>query len=104
MAVANPQPSLFGAVDEEQTAERPEGLPTQVGAALLVEDQHPQAPVHQFARGHQARESGPDDDGVGAESRAEESLMSDQGNARGGRAEVMLGQAASRIALSRRQR
>lgn len=69
MAVADAQPALLGAVDEEQAAERPEGLPAQVGAVLLVQDKHPQAAVHQFAGGDQARQSGPDHNGIRAESR-----------------------------------
>jgi hypothetical protein len=53
VAIPNAQPTLFGAVDKEQTPERPEGLPTKVGAVLLVEDEDAQAAVHQFAGGHQ---------------------------------------------------
>ena len=67
MAVADAQAPLLGAVDEEQAAERPERLPAEVGAVLLVEDQHPQPAIHQFACGDQARESGPDNDHVSAE-------------------------------------
>ena len=40
VAVADAQPALFGAVDEEQPAERPEGLPAEVGGVLLVDDEH----------------------------------------------------------------
>src|ERR1700733_9496520 len=53
VAVPDTQPTLFGAVDKEQTAERPEGLPTKVGTVLLIEDEDAQAAVHQFAGGHQ---------------------------------------------------
>jgi hypothetical protein len=67
VAVANAQAALLRAVDEKQAAERPEGLPTQVGAVLLVHDQHPQAAIHQFAGGDQARQARSDNDGVGRE-------------------------------------
>ena len=40
VAVADAQPALFGAVDEEQPAERPERLTTEVVGVLLVDDQH----------------------------------------------------------------
>src|ERR1700757_10031 len=69
VAVADTQPALLWAVDEEQAAERPEGLPTQVGAVLLVEDQHPQAAVHQSARGHETRQPRADNNRVSGESR-----------------------------------
>jgi hypothetical protein len=62
-----PRRRCSGLSDEEQPAERPEGLPAQVGAVLLVEDQHPQAALDEFAGGHQARQFGADDDRVGAE-------------------------------------
>ena len=39
VAVADAQPALFGAVDEEQPAERPERLAADVGGVLLVDDQ-----------------------------------------------------------------
>ena len=55
MAIPDTQPALLGAVDEEQTAKRPESLPTQIGAVLLIEDQDPQAAVDQLTGGHQAR-------------------------------------------------
>ncbi|CKU51083.1 Uncharacterised protein [Mycobacterium tuberculosis] len=41
MAITDAQAALLGTVDQEQTAERPEGLPAHVGPILLVEDQHP---------------------------------------------------------------
>ena len=67
MTVADTQTPLLRTVDEEQTTERPEGLPTQIGAALLIEDQHPQAALDQFAGGHQARQAGTDNDDVGVQ-------------------------------------
>jgi hypothetical protein len=41
VAVPDAQPALLRAIDEEQTAERPKGLPAEIRAVLLVEDQHP---------------------------------------------------------------
>jgi hypothetical protein len=67
MAVANTQTALLRAIDEEQAPERPEGLPAQIGAVLLVEDQHPRAALHQFAGGHQARQTCTDNDHVSGE-------------------------------------
>ena len=69
MAVPDAQPALLRAIDEEQTAERPKGLPAEIRAVLLVEDQHPQAALHQFARCHQARELRTDNDRVSGEPR-----------------------------------
>ena len=67
VAVSDAKAALLRAVDEEQAAERPERLPTQIGAVLLIDDQHPQPAIHQLAGRHQARQAGPDDDDVGAE-------------------------------------
>src|SRR6185312_9808115 len=39
VTVVHTQPALLRTVDEEQTAERPERLPAEVGAVLLVDDQ-----------------------------------------------------------------
>lgn len=55
MAITDAQAALLGTVDQEQTAERPEGLPAHVGPILLVEDQHPWAAVGQLTSGYQAR-------------------------------------------------
>ena len=38
--VLDAQPALFGAVDEEEPAEGPEGLATEVGFVLLVDEDH----------------------------------------------------------------
>ena len=64
MAVVNTQPTLLGAVDEEQAAERPERLPAEVGGVLLVDDQHLFAAIRQLAGSHQAGQARPDDDDV----------------------------------------
>ena len=64
VAVANAQPALFGAVDEEQAAERPERLPTDVGGVLLVGDQDATAAFDQLAGGDQPGQPRSDHDDV----------------------------------------
>ena len=64
VTVADTESALLRAVDEEQTAERPEGLPAEVGAVLLIDDQHPLPAVHHLAGGHQAGQARPDDDDI----------------------------------------
>ena len=59
VAVADAHAALFGAVDEEQqAAERPEGLPAEVGGVLLLDEQHPLATFHQFTGGDQTGQAG----------------------------------------------
>ncbi|SUA04453.1 Uncharacterised protein [Mycolicibacterium fortuitum] len=65
LTVADTEPALFGAVDEEQPAERPECLSTQVGGVFLVQDQHAMAPLDEFARGDQPGETRPHDNDIG---------------------------------------
>ncbi|CQD23828.1 hypothetical protein BN970_06161 [Mycolicibacterium conceptionense] len=65
LTVADTEPALFGTVDEEEPAERPECLPTEVGRVLLVEDQHAVAPFDQFARCDQPGETRPHDNDIG---------------------------------------
>ena len=57
VAVADAQPTLFGAVDEEQPAERPERLAADVVGVLLVDDQDPAAAFDEFTRGDQTRKT-----------------------------------------------
>src|SRR5690606_11931159 len=64
VAVPDAQPSLFGAVDEEQSAEGPVGLPAEVGGVLLVDDQHPAAAVDQLAGGDEAGQPGAHHDDI----------------------------------------
>ena len=64
MAVADAQPALFGAVDEEQAAERPERLTADVGGVLLVDDQDTTAPFGQFTGGDKTSEPRSDDDDI----------------------------------------
>ncbi len=64
VAVVDTEPTLLGTVDEEQAAERPECLPAEVGAVLLVDDQYPLAAIDHLAGGHQAGQARPDDDDI----------------------------------------
>ena len=64
VAVADAESALFGAVDEEQPAERPERLPADVGGVLLVDDQDATAPLGQFAGGDKSGEPGSDHDDI----------------------------------------
>ena len=66
-AVADPHPALLGGVDQEEAAERPEGLTPEVGLALLVEEDHAAAGVGEFRRGGEAGQARADDDRVGVE-------------------------------------
>ena len=68
VAVLDAHPALLGAVDEEQATERPEGLPAQVGAVLLLDDQHAftghLGVLGQLGGRDQSGESGSDNDDV----------------------------------------
>ena len=64
VAVADAQPPLFGAVDEEQAAERPERLPADVGGVLLVDDQHAAPALDQLTGGDQPGQTGSDHDDI----------------------------------------
>ena len=50
MAVADAQPALFGAVDEEEAAEGPERLAADIRGVLLIDDQDAAAAIDQLAR------------------------------------------------------
>lgn len=63
-AVADSQPALFGRVDHEQPAERPESLSAERLFALLVDDQDALAAVAQLGRRGKAGQPRADDDGV----------------------------------------
>ena len=52
-------------VDQEQPAERPEGLCSEVRLVLLVEQQHRAARIKRLGRRNETREPGPDNDEVG---------------------------------------
>jgi hypothetical protein len=69
VTVPDAQAALLGTVDEEQAAERPERLPAEIGTVLLVEDQHSQAALDQFAGGYQARKTSSDNDDISVEPR-----------------------------------
>ncbi len=63
--VADAHAPLLGAVDEEQAAEGPEGLPADVLLALLVEEDHPLAGIGKFGGRDEAGEARPHDDDIG---------------------------------------
>ncbi len=65
--VGDAHPALLGAVDEQQPAERPPRLPAEVGAVLLVEDQHPPPGQGELVGGDETGEAGADHDDVGGE-------------------------------------
>ncbi len=63
-AVLDAHAPLLGAVDEEQPAQRPEGLAAERVFALLFEDRHASAGVRQFGRCHQPGKPRADHDGI----------------------------------------
>ena len=63
--VADAQPALLGAVDEEQPAEGPERLAAQRRLGFLVDEDDAPAGVGQLGGGDEAGEAGADDDRVG---------------------------------------
>lgn len=65
LAVADPEPALLGTVDEEQAPERPEGLATDVGRVLLVDDDHAVPAFDELACGDQSGQTCSHDDDVG---------------------------------------
>ena len=64
VGVLDAHPPLLRAVDEEQSAERPERLPADALLRLLVQQQHPLARVGELGGCDEAREPGADDDDV----------------------------------------
>jgi hypothetical protein len=62
--VPYPQPALLRAVDEEQTAERPERLAADARRRLLFDDDDPLARVGQLTGRHQAGQAPADHDHV----------------------------------------
>ncbi|PHH92489.1 hypothetical protein CDD83_7126 [Cordyceps sp. RAO-2017] len=60
--VADAAAALLGRVDDEEAAQRPEGLPAQVVGVLLVQDDGRHAALRQLEGGHEARQSRADDD------------------------------------------
>ena len=58
--VLDAEPALFGAVDQEQSAERPEGLAAEALLALLVDHDDALAGIGDFGRGDQARQPAAD--------------------------------------------
>jgi hypothetical protein len=63
--VLDAEAPLFRGVDQEESAEGPEGLAAEVGGVLLVDQRDPLAAAGELVRGDQAREPGSDDDDVG---------------------------------------
>jgi hypothetical protein len=64
VAVVNAHPALFGTVDEEQSAEGPERLATQVGGVLLFDNENRLAAFDELAGGDQSGQARPDNDDV----------------------------------------
>src|SRR6201995_2980014 len=64
VAVVYTEAVLLGAVDEKQSTERPQRLPAEIGAVLLVDDQYPFAALDHLAGRHQAGQARPDDDDI----------------------------------------
>jgi hypothetical protein len=58
--VLDAEPALFGAVDQKQAAERPEGLAAEALLAFLVEHDDAFAGIGDFAGGNEARETAAD--------------------------------------------
>ena len=67
--VLDPHPALLGRVDEEQPAERPEGLPAEILLRLLIDQDDPPAGVEQLARRDQPGEARTHHDRVGVHTR-----------------------------------
>ncbi|MNQ31191.1 hypothetical protein D3C85_445580 [compost metagenome] len=63
-AVAHAQLPLLRRVDQEQPAERPEGLAAQIGRVLLIDQRHPLARLNQFIGGDQSGQSPAHNDDV----------------------------------------
>ena len=64
VTVLDAEPALFGAVDQEQSAERPEGLAAEALFALLVDHDDALAGVGDFGRGDEAGQPPADHDYV----------------------------------------
>ncbi len=62
--VLDAEPALFGAVDQKQAAERPEGLAAEALFAFLVDHDDAFAGVGDFGRGDEARQPAADHDYV----------------------------------------
>jgi hypothetical protein len=62
--VLDAENALFGAIDQEESAERPEGLTAQVGRVLLVDHRDFLAPSGQFVGGDQSGQTRTDHDDV----------------------------------------
>lgn len=62
--IAHAEAALLGGVHQEQPAQRPECLPSEVLLGLLVDDDHPLAGIRQFGGGHEPGEAGPDNDRI----------------------------------------
>ena len=63
--VPDPHPPLLGAVDEEQSSERPERLAAERLLRLLVDEDHSPPGGRELCGGDEPRETGSDDDDVG---------------------------------------
>ena len=73
-----PHAALLGTVDEEQAAERPEGLAADRILALLLDDDDALAGVGEFGRGDETGQARADDDGVGVQRKSSHSDADDR--------------------------
>ena len=64
VTVTNAHASLFGRIDEKETAQRPEGLASETLLRLLVDNCDGAAGIRQFCRRHQPRQAGAHDDHI----------------------------------------
>ena len=87
--VFHAQPALFGSINQEQAAQRPERLAAQALLGLLVDDDHPLAGVGQLGRGNQTGQAAPHDDHVRVVTQAR--LLTPGIRPRGPRAGIIFG-------------
>ena len=64
VAVLDAEPALFGTVDQEQSAERPEGLAAEALFAFLVDHDDALAGIGNLGRGDKTRQAAADHDHV----------------------------------------
>ncbi|MNU67586.1 hypothetical protein D3C71_569280 [compost metagenome] len=62
--VSHPHPALFGAIDEKQTAQRPEGLAAKVLLALLIHDTDAETSLSSLGCRHQPGKPSADNDHI----------------------------------------
>ena len=73
--VADAHATLLGAVDKEQAAKRPEGLPAEILFALLIEHDHLEAAPRRLRRRHEAGQAGPDHQKIAIHEKASRAIL-----------------------------